>query len=183
MNWKHAARVPGLTRDPGVAMLSGSRIKSGARRSAGATLFVMLLSAFAQPAFAVHPDEILKDAVAEGRARHLSSELRCLVCQNQSIDDSEAPLARDLRILVRERITAGDSDDAIRKFLVARYGEFVLLKPPFEAHTFLLWTLPFLALAGGIAGIMLRGRRSSPEVAARPLSAEEQAALTEALRE
>ncbi len=135
------------------------------------------------PALAVYPDEMLKDPVAEARARHLSAELRCLVCQNQSIDDSEAPLARDLRILVRERITAGDSDEAIRKFLVARYGEFVLLKPPFEARTFLLWTLPFLALAAGATAVMLRMRKRPGAQAAPTLSAEEQASLRKALGE
>ncbi len=183
MRREHAAPVPGLTRDPRVGVAPGPRIKSGARWTIGAAFFLVLLSAFAQPALAVYPDEILKDPVAEARARHLSSELRCLVCQNQSIDDSEAPLARDLRILVRERITAGDDDAAIRRFLVARYGEFVLLKPPFEAHTFLLWTLPFIALGGGLLAIALRGRKRRETAEAQPLSTEEQAALKQALGE
>src|SRR3954470_16615115 len=100
----------------------------------------------AAPAFAVHPDEILKDPVLEARARTLSQELRCMVCQNQSIDDSDAPLARDLRVLVRERLTAGDSDGQVIDFLVARYGEFVLLKPRVSAHTLLLWLAPFAVL-------------------------------------
>jgi cytochrome c-type biogenesis protein CcmH len=90
-------------------------------------------------AFAVTPDEMLKDPVLEARARDLSRELRCMVCQNQSIDDSEAPLAKDLRLLVRERLTKGDSDRQVLDFLVSRYGEFVLLKPPFEWHTLLRW--------------------------------------------
>jgi cytochrome c-type biogenesis protein CcmH len=96
-----------------------------------------LLIALAAPtvAFAVTPDEMLKDAGLEARARNLSSELRCMVCQNQSIDDSEAPLAKDLRLLVRERLTKGDSDQQVLNFLVSRYGEFVLLKPPLELHT------------------------------------------------
>src|ERR1700692_5160102 len=100
-------------------------------------------------AHAVQPDEIMSDPVKELRARDLSRELRCMVCQNQSIDDSDAPLARDLRLLVRERIAAGDSDAQGLDFLVARYGEFVLLNPRLEPHTYLLWLLPPLALAGG----------------------------------
>ena len=101
------------------------------------------------PAHAVQPDEIMDDPVKEARARELSRELRCMVCQNQSIDDSDAPLARDLRLLVRERIASGDSDSQVIDFLVARYGEFVLLKPRFNPHTVLLWLLPPLALMGG----------------------------------
>ena len=100
---------------------------------------VLLLAAFAAPAaYAVQPDEIMSDSVKEARARDLSRELRCMVCQNQSIDDSDAPLARDLRLLVRERIATGDSDSQVMDFLVARYGEFVLLKPRFTPHTVLL---------------------------------------------
>jgi cytochrome c-type biogenesis protein CcmH len=101
------------------------------------------------PARAVQPDEMLDDPIKEARARELSKELRCMVCQNQSIDDSDAPLARDLRLLVRERISAGDTDSQVIDFLVARYGEFVLLKPRFSPHTVLLWLLPPLALMGG----------------------------------
>ena len=111
------------------------------------------------PAFAVQPDEIMADPAKESRARDLSRELRCMVCQNQSIDDSEAPLARDLRLLVRERIAAGDSDAQVMDFLVARYGEFVLLKPRFEIPHRLLWLLPPLALAGGGLALWLHGRR------------------------
>jgi cytochrome c-type biogenesis protein CcmH len=110
-------------------------------------------------AHAVQPDEIMSDSVKEARARDLSQELRCMVCQNQSIDDSEAPLARDLRLLVRERIAAGDSDAQVIDFLVARYGEFVLLKPRLNAHTWLLWLLPPLALAGGGVALWIHGRR------------------------
>src|ERR1700760_3530698 len=98
------------------------------------------------PARAVRPDEVMADPVKESRARDLSRELRCMVCQNQSIDDSEAPLARDLRLLVRERIASGDSDAQVIDFLVARYGEFVLLRPRFERQTFLLWFVPPLVL-------------------------------------
>jgi len=131
-------------------------------------------------AFAVQPDEIMSDPVKEARARDLSRELRCMVCQNQSIDDSEAPLARDLRILVRERIAAGDSDAQVIDFLVARYGEFVLLKPRLNSHTWLLWLLPAFVLGGGAAALLVqaRGRQKSIR-AADPsqfnLSAEEQA--------
>ena len=134
----------------------------------------------AHPAMAVQPDEILKDPALEARARMLSRELRCMVCQNQSIDDSEAPLARDLRILVRERLTAGDTDPQVLDFLVARYGEFVLLKPRFEWHTALLWLTPVAALlAGGLAMLMaIRRRRVSP-ASITPLSAEEERQLAE----
>ena len=110
-------------------------------------------------AYAVQPDEIMSDPAKELRARDLSRELRCMVCQNQSIDDSEAPLARDLRLLVRERIAAGDSDAQVIDFLVARYGEFVLLKPQLNPHTWLLWLLPPLALAGGGFALWAHGRR------------------------
>src|SRR5437879_1343659 len=102
-----------------------------------------------QPALAVQPDEIMTDPALEARARGLSKELRCMVCQNQSIDDSDAPLARDLRLLVRERLKGGDSDQQVMEFLVARYGDFVLLKPPFNWHTALLWLGPPAALVGG----------------------------------
>jgi cytochrome c-type biogenesis protein CcmH len=110
---------------------------------------------------AVQPDEIMTDAAGEARARDLSRELRCMVCQNQSIDDSDAPLARDLRILVRERIAAGDSNAQVMDFLVARYGEFVLLKPRFELQTLLLWLVPPLVLAGGGLALWLNARRRS----------------------
>jgi cytochrome c-type biogenesis protein CcmH len=112
-------------------------------------------------AHAVQPDEIMSDPAREARARDLSRELRCMVCQNQSIDDSDAPLARDLRLLVRERIASGDSDSQVIDFLVARYGEFVLLKPRFNSHTLLLWLLPPLALAGGGLALWANMRRRS----------------------
>jgi cytochrome c-type biogenesis protein CcmH len=115
----------------------------------------------AQTAYAVQPDEIMSDPAKEARARALSRELRCMVCQNQSIDDSEAPLARDLRLLVRERIGAGDSDKQVIEFLVARYGEFVLLKPRFELHTLLLWLVTPLALLGGGVTLWFKGKRRS----------------------
>src|SRR3954468_12517223 len=111
------------------------------------------------PAWAVQPDEVLPDATLEARARALSKELRCMVCQNQSIDDSDAPLARDLRILVRERLQGGDSDRQVIDFLVARYGEFVLLKPRFTWHTALLWLGPPATLIGGMVVLLLVARR------------------------
>jgi cytochrome c-type biogenesis protein CcmH len=127
------------------------------RRLALIAILFLLLAPGA--AFAVRPDEMLKDPALEARARHLSEELRCMVCQNQSIDDSEAPLAHDLRVLVRQRLVAGDSDKQVLDFLVARYGDFVLLKPPFKLDTLLLWGLPPLALIAGFAGILLMARR------------------------
>ena len=120
---------------------------------------IALLLAVFSPALAVTPDEMLKDPALEARARHLSQELRCMVCQNQSIDDSEAPLAHDLRVLVRDRLKVGDSDKQVLDFLVARYGEFVLLKPRFEARTLLLWGLPPLALVAGFIGLVVALRR------------------------
>ena len=114
---------------------------------------VVLLSASViapSTALAVQPEEILSDPELEKRARTISKELRCLVCQNQSIDDSDAPLARDLRLLVRERLQKGESNSEVLDFIVSRYGEFVLLKPPFGWHTLLLWLTPLLALAGGV---------------------------------
>lgn len=120
-------------------------------------LLALAFLALALPAaLAVQPDEVLKDPALEHRAREISSSLRCLVCQNQSIDDSNAPLARDLRLLVRERLTAGDSDKAVIDFVVARYGDFVLLRPPFNAHTVVLWVAPFLILLGGAAFVWRR---------------------------
>ena len=127
-----------------------------------AILAVLLLAVLAAPAaYAVQPDEIMADPAKEARARDLSRELRCMVCQNQSIDDSDAPLARDLRLLVRERIATGDSDSQVIDFLVARYGEFVLLKPRFTPHTVLLWLLPPLALIGGGLALWFYSRRRS----------------------
>jgi len=122
-------------------------------------LVAALVIAGASPVYAVQPDEIMSDPAKEARARDLSRELRCMVCQNQSIDDSEAPLARDLRLLVRERIAAGDRDAQVMDFLVARYGEFVLLKPRLKPHTLLLWLLPPLALAGGGLALWAHHRR------------------------
>jgi cytochrome c-type biogenesis protein CcmH len=128
----------------------------------------------------VQPDEVLKDPILERRAREISAGLRCLVCQNQSIDDSDAPLAKDLRVLVRERLQAGDSDDEVQNFIVRRYGEFLLLKPAFGLHTALLWLGPLLVLGAGAVGLLfaLRFRRKE----AAPLSPEERAALERLLK-
>ena len=145
--------------------------------------FLLLLSLGA-PAFAVQPDEVLGDPVMESRARTISAELRCMVCQNQSIDDSDAPLAKDLRIIVRERLKAGDSDQEVIDYLVSRYGEFVLLKPPVNSHTVLLWGMPVALLAIGLVVVVVKLRRRparAPLGAA--LSADEQAKLDALLRD
>ncbi len=139
--------------------------------------FVALLGArlLPQAGCAVTPDEILKDPVLEQRARVLSQELRCMVCQNQSIDDSDAPLAKDLRLLVRERLVKGDSDKQVLDFLVSRYGAFVLLKPPLEVSTLLLWAVPPLALLCGIVALLVMARRrKSAALETAALSNEEQ---------
>jgi cytochrome c-type biogenesis protein CcmH len=147
------------------------------------TILLALALIGATPTLAVQPDEILSDPALEARARALSKELRCMVCQNQSIDDSDAPLARDLRILVRERLKAGDSDAKVIDFLTARYGEFVLLKPRFTAGTALLWLAPLIALIVGGCGlaIALRRRRAAiePTEPAAALSPNEQARVAE----
>ena len=140
-----------------------------------------------RPAFAVKPDEMLKDPVLEERARDISSGLRCLVCQNQSIDDSDAPLARDLRILVRDRLEAGDTDAEVRSFLVDRYGEFVLLKPSFSNKNLVLWSFAPLVLILGVVTIFLLYRRNrlveaqAKRNGAMTLSAEEQERLNKIL--
>jgi len=149
-------------------------------------LIALTLLAVPQHSLAVQPDEILSDPALEGRARTLSKELRCMVCQNQSIDDSDAPLARDLRLLVRERLKEGDSDRQVIDFLVARYGEFVLLKPRLALHTALLWFGPPALLCGGALALVLIARRRSKRGLDDPatpeggnLSAAEQARLAE----
>ena len=151
--------------------MTARRLRTGRPAIAGLAMLALL----AGPAQAVQPDEIVSDPVIETRARALSAGLRCLVCQNQSIDDSDAPLARDLRILVRERLKAGDSDGEVRDFLVARYGEFVLLRPPFGWHTLLLWLTPLLAIGAGAA--WLWHRRGRVRAVAAPLSEDESAAV------
>jgi cytochrome c-type biogenesis protein CcmH len=145
-------------------------------------LIALLISA---PSWAVQPDEVLSDPALEARARAISKELRCMVCQNESIDDSEAPLAHDLRVLVRERLKAGDSDQQIINFLVSRYGEFVLLRPPLSWHTAALWgTPPALVLLGIIMIVVVERRRrpTSAQTAPPSLTAAEEARLAEILR-
>ncbi|MCR6673323.1 cytochrome c-type biogenesis protein [Devosia ginsengisoli] len=138
---------------------------------------LLLALCLATPVVALSPDEILPDPVLEQRARDISAGLRCLVCQNQSIDDSDADLAKDLRVLVRERLVAGDSDEAVRQYLVDRYGEYVLLNPRVNSHTILLWiAAPVLLLAGLGTLVVVGHRRRAVEAG---LSAEEQAALDE----
>src|SRR5438045_9388355 len=128
-------------------------------------LIIALLTFVAVPcAMAVEPDEVLSDSVLEARARALSKELRCMVCQNQSIDDSQAPLARDLRVLVRERLQMGKSDQQVVDFLVTRYGEFVLLRPRFSWHTALLWFGPLAILVIGASGVLVLARRYRAKV-------------------
>jgi len=146
-----------------------------------ALLAVLLLST---PLAAVQPDEILADPDLEARAREISTQLRCLVCRNENIDDSNADLARDLRILVRERLTAGDTDDQVIAFMVSRYGEFVLLKPTFGGGNIVLWlTAPVLLAAGfGITFLFIRRRGAAPAPQSG-LSADEQARLDALLKE
>ncbi len=144
--------------------------------------FLLLLT---PEAGAVMPDEILDDPALEARAREISKDLRCLVCQNQSIDDSDAPLARDLRLLVRERLVAGDSNVEAREFVVARYGDFVLLNPPVKPSTYLLWGGPALLVLLALLTAMLyyRRRAKEPAVAEAPLTDEERRRLEALLGE
>lgn len=139
----------------------------------------LMLAIASSKSLAVQPGEMLKDPKLEARARELSRDLRCMVCQNQSIDESEAPLARDLRLLVRERLTEGDTDQQVLDFLVARYGEFVLLKPPLESRTIILWMLPPVALLAGAIGLFfaLRRRRTG-QLEPAALSTEERRRLS-----
>ncbi|MBY5411902.1 cytochrome c-type biogenesis protein CcmH [Rhizobium leguminosarum] len=142
-------------------------------------LFILFAPA---PAFAVNPDEVLADPALEARARALSAELRCMVCQNQSIDDSNADLAKDLRLLVRERITDGDSDEAVLTYIVSRYGEFVLLKPRVSMKTVLLWGAPLLlVLAGGLSLLVFARKRAGKPTGSK-LTSDEQAKLSELLK-
>lgn len=144
-----------------------------------------LLWLIASPALAVQPDEILPDPALEARARALSQGLRCLVCQNENIDESDADLARDLRILLRERLVAGDSDAEAVAFLVDRYGEFVLLRPTLKGANLILWLAgpAMLVLGLGLAGVYLRRRRAAPDAGPAALSPEEEARLAEILKE
>jgi cytochrome c-type biogenesis protein CcmH len=146
-------------------------------------LLLLLLLVAATAAQAVEPSERLVDPALEARARALSKDLRCLVCQNESIDESNADLAHDIRVLLRERIKAGDSDDEVRRFLVSRYGAFVLLKPPVEPATYALWFGPPLALGLAALAIALRLRRPRAEPEASPLSDDERQRLARLLKE
>ncbi|MGB3314211.1 MAG: cytochrome c-type biogenesis protein [Albidovulum sp.] len=143
----------------------------------------LVLCLLAAPAHAVQPDEILADPVLEARARELSKGLRCLVCRNENIDESNADLARDLRVLVRERLVAGDSDEEVIAYLVDRYGEYVLLQPTASGENLILWIAgpAMLLTALGTAALYLRRRRAAPDTAPAPLSAEEEARLKEIL--
>ena len=136
---------------------------------------VLLLLALLLPAAAgaVEPSEMLKDPALEARARAISQEIRCLVCQNQTIDDSNADLAHDLRVILRERLQAGDTDQQVKDYLTARYGDFILLKPPFRARTLLLWIGPALVFLAGAAIIAIAARRKRRAPAPAPLSEEE----------
>lgn len=150
-------------------------------------LFAAILILFAAigAAGAVQPDEVLDDPALEARARHLSSELRCLVCQNQSIDDSDAQLAKDLRVLVRERLEAGDTNGQVIDYVVGRYGEFVLLKPRFSMSNLLLWITPVIALLFGayaFVSVVRRGRKTANS-GVEDLTAEENERLTKILDE
>ncbi len=147
-----------------------------------ALIFAVVLAFLAAPAFAVDPDEVLDDPVLEARARAISANLRCLVCQNQSIDDSDAELAKDLRVIVRERLLAGDTDEQATQYIVDRYGEFVLLNPVVAPHTLLLWIAApaFLAIGGAVVLLGMRRRRlAAAQGAPSDLTDEEQRALDE----
>ncbi len=148
-------------------------------------VLALAMMAWTAPASAVQPDEILDDPVLEERARDLSKGLRCLVCRNESIDESNADLARDLRLLVRERLVAGDSDDEVIAFVVDRYGEYVLLQPTVGGSNWLLWAAGplMLILAGGIGVVYLRGRASAPQQHETALNDAEKARLKKILEQ
>ncbi|MBT9384461.1 cytochrome c-type biogenesis protein CcmH [Pseudooceanicola sp. CBS1P-1] len=149
----------------------------------GGQLAALLLVLLVPPAFAVQPGEMLSDPNLEARARDISAGLRCLVCRNENIDDSNADLAHDLRVLVRDRLKAGDTNQQVVNYIVDRYGEYVLLKPPMKGANWLLWGAgPVMLLAGlGIGAVFIRRRARTPEEA-QPLSAEESARLDDILK-
>ncbi len=147
------------------------------------SFLVCIMMVLSTPLLAVGPDEILSDPVLESRARDLSAGLRCLVCQNQSIDDSDADLARDLRLLVRERLVAGDTNDEVEQYIVDRYGEYVLLNPRLGPHTILLWVAAPILLLVGLAALLTARRRSVIAIPAAELTPEEQAALADLRRD
>lgn len=144
-----------------------------------------LVSLMAAPAWAVEPDEVLDDPVLEQRARVISKDVRCVVCQNEPIDTSNAGVARDLRLLIRERLVAGDTDQEVFDYLVARYGEYVLFKPPFKPSTYALWLAPFaiLLIGAGSVFVMLRRRPAAVPATQSSLSAEDEAELDRLLKE
>ncbi len=166
---------PSPTRGEESAHRTFAGIRAGWTRSRDALALFALLLALATPALAVQPDEVMKDPALEARARTLSAELRCMVCQNQSIDDSDAPLAHDIRVLIRQRIAAGETNAAVRSYFVSRYGDFILLKPPFKPETALLWLAPPLTLLAGAAAILFARRRAP--AATEALTEEEEARL------
>jgi cytochrome c-type biogenesis protein CcmH len=146
-------------------------------------LAVAVLVGLTLPCHAVRPDEMLPDPALEARARDIGKELRCLVCRNQSVDDSDADLAHDLRVLIRQRVAAGDSDRQVVAYIRSRYGDYVLLKPPFEPSTWLLWLGPGVLLLAGLWGMGRYMRRQAGMVSAPPLSAGEQERLAQMLDE
>jgi cytochrome c-type biogenesis protein CcmH len=148
-----------------------------------ALLALLCLIAIPRVAVAVEPSEMLKDPKLEARARELSTELRCMVCQNESIDESQATLAHDLRVLIRQRIAAGESNRQVRDYLVSRYGDFILLKPPFKPETLLLWGTPLLIFLGGGAAILLSVRRRASSLKPASLSAAEEEKLAALMKE
>ncbi len=150
-------------------------------KQGGIAIAILVWLATAGGAWAVTPDEILDDPALEARARDISAGLRCMVCQNQSIDDSDADLAKDLRVLVRERLEAGDSDEEVVSFVVSRYGDFVLLKPRLTGETVLLWFAPALLLAAGLGFVAVSAMRRRAASASEPLTDEEKRAVEQVL--
>lgn len=156
-------------------------VRGGVYRSLRLIALFLSLALGAMPAFAFNPDEVLSDPVLEARARALTVQLRCMVCQNQSIDDSNAELARDLRVLVRERLTQGDSDEAVIDYVVSRYGEFVLLKPRVSARTIALWGAPIALILIGATAVFVFARRRVSIPEGKALTADEEARIRDLL--
>ena len=196
---RHCEEPAGRLGNLDSALAIGARLLRGVCPQAGQTLvpwvrnnlmrllviFGLFVGVMASPAHAVRPDEMLADPVLEARARDIGQELRCLVCRNQSIDDSDADLAHDLRVLVRERLKAGDTNDRVIAYIRSRYGDFVLLRPPFEAGTVLLWLGPALILLLGAFGIVrfYRARAHDPGASTAGLTPDEQRRLDAVLGE
>ncbi|GJL91852.1 cytochrome c-type biogenesis protein [Hyphococcus sp.] len=145
-------------------------------------ILIILIALFGV-AYAAEPDELLADPALEARAEKIDAHLRCVVCQSQSIAESNAPLAKDLRLLVRERLTEGDTDDQVIAYMVERYGDYVLLKPPVQTNTIFLWSFPFLAFLAGSAGAFLFLRKPNAVKSATPLSDEDEAEIKRLLEE